>query len=180
MRIISGKWRGKQIIAPSNLPVRPTTDRAKESLFNWLQFRIDLEGINVLDLFSGTGNMSYEFISRGAQSVIAVDQNAACVRFIDKTFKLLQAEGSEVMQMEALAALKAIHSSFDIIFADPPYDFDNYDELVKLVLERKLLNEDGWFILEHSASYDASSIPGFYEMRKYGKVHFSYFSTSNQ
>ncbi|MEX1189334.1 MAG: 16S rRNA (guanine(966)-N(2))-methyltransferase RsmD [Bacteroidia bacterium] len=179
MRIISGKWRGKQIQAPEKLPARPTTDRAKESLFNWLQFRIDFDGISVLELFSGTGNISYEFISRGADLVVAIDENHYCVRFIDKTFKALQADSAEVMQMEVLAALKMMSRDFDIVFADPPYDFQHYDELISLVMGNKLVKEDGWFILEHAAEFNPSSHEGFYETRKYGKVHFSYFSILN-
>lgn len=181
IRIISGKWRGKQIVAPKSLPVRPTTDRAKESLFNWLQFRIDIEGISILDLFSGTGNITYECISRGASYGLAIDADAACTRFIDKTITLLKAEdGFEVLQMDALSALKKMSQKFDIVFADPPYDYQHYDELIDLVFSKNLIKEDGWFILEHAKDYDFKDKPGFVECRKYGKVHFSYFSNTKE
>lgn len=181
IRIISGKWRGKQIVAPKNLPVRPTTDRAKESFFNWLQFRLNLEECSVLDLFSGTGNITYEFISRGASYGLAIDADAACIRFIDKTIRQLNADDAfEVLQMEVLNALKQMNQKFDLIFADPPYDFQQYDELIDLIFSKGLINNKGWFVLEHAKDHDFSGREGFVECRKYGKVHFSYFSDSKE
>jgi 16S rRNA (guanine966-N2)-methyltransferase len=175
MRIISGKWRGKHIQAPESLPVRPTTDRAKESLFNWLNFRIDFEGIYVLDLFAGTGNISYEFISRGAEKVIAVDENVGCARFIKRTFELLKATGSEVLQKEARSAIAKMHLKFDVVFADPPYDYADHETVIRDVFEHGILKEDGWLIMEHPVTFDGSALPGFVETRHYGKVYFSYY-----
>lgn len=175
MRIISGKWRGKQLIAPESLPVRPTTDRAKESLFNWLNFRIDMEGIDVLDLFAGTGNIGYEFLSRGAKRIVAVDENLACVKFMRQTYARLNASSVEVLHLEARKAIQRMHASFDIIFADPPYIYEDHRQIIVDIFEGGLLRPEGWLIIEHPAGFDATDMPGFYEMRKYGKVHFSYF-----
>jgi 16S rRNA (guanine966-N2)-methyltransferase len=180
MRIISGKWRGKQIQAPESLPVRPTTDRAKESLFNWLNFRIDFEGIYVLDLFAGTGNISYEFISRGAEKVVAVDENIACTRFIKRTFDLLKASGSEVLQQEARLAIHRMHLKFDVVFADPPYDYLDHETIIRNVFEKGILKEEAWLIMEHPSTFDGSELPGFVETRHYGKVYFSYFQNISE
>ncbi|MEZ5173062.1 MAG: 16S rRNA (guanine(966)-N(2))-methyltransferase RsmD [Bacteroidia bacterium] len=176
IRIISGKWRGKKIQAPESLPVRPTTDRAKESLFNWLSFRINFEGIKVLDLFAGTGNISYEFISRGAEKVYAVDADARCADFVRKNFKLLKAENSIVRKLNLPAGLTEFAGPFDIIFADPPYNFENYAGLIESVTSGTLMGETSIFIVEHDGSLKPENNPYFMETRKYGKVHFTYFT----
>ncbi|MCL2413239.1 MAG: 16S rRNA (guanine(966)-N(2))-methyltransferase RsmD [Bacteroidales bacterium] len=175
MRIIRGTLKGRRIQAPANLPVRPTTDFAKESLFNVLNNRIDFEELNVLDLFAGIGGISLEFASRGA-SVLAVENNPKCADFIKQAAEKLHVESLRVMQTDAFAYLAKTRQTFDLIFADPPYDLPTIDLLPNLIFEYKLLNPDGIFILEHSEQHDYSALPKFSELRKYGKVHFSFFS----
>lgn len=175
MRIVSGKWRSKRIFAPKNLPTRPTTDFAKESLFNILNNRFDFEAIRVLDLFSGTGNISYEFASRGTVDLTAVDQNRNCIRFITETSESLDA-GMHIVQADALQYVRRASTSFDLIFADPPYDWEHYEDLAKSILDLGLLREGGEAILEHSDQTDLSHLPGFFAHRRYGHVNFSFFS----
>jgi len=175
MRIIRGTLKGRRIQAPSSLPVRPTTDFAKESLFNVLNNRLDFEDLNVLDLFAGIGGISFEFASREA-SVLSVENNPKCADFIKQTAEKLQVENLRVMQTDAFAYLAKTRQTFDLIFADPPYDLPTIDLLPNLIFEYKLLNPDGLFILEHSERHDYSAHPQFSELRKYGKVHFSFFN----
>jgi len=175
MRIVSGKWRSKRITAPKNLPTRPTTDFAKESLFNVLNNRFDFEETRVLDLFSGTGNISYEFASRGTLDLIAVDQNRNCTRFITATSEALDA-GIHVVQADALQYVRRASTSFDLIFADPPYDWERYEDLAKAIIDLGLLREGGEAILEHSDQTDLSHLPGFFAHRRYGHVNFSFFA----
>jgi len=175
MRIISGKWRGKIIQAPENLPVRPTTDMAKESLFNWMSTRIDLEDARVLDLFAGTGNITYELLSRGAGRILSVDKDPGCVKFIKRMSDQLLPGVVEVFQTDARVAIQRSLQPFRLIFADPPYDYPDHERITQEILSLNLLEEDGWFILEHPGSVILSHIPGYYETRHYGKVHFSFF-----
>jgi 16S rRNA (guanine966-N2)-methyltransferase len=175
MRIISGKYRGRQIHTPGNLPVRPTTDFAKESLFNILNNVVDFEDISVLDLFAGTGNISYEFFSRGAVMVTCVELDSKCVAFINKTIHMLNADNLEVIRTDVFHYLKRPYESFDIIFADPPYQMENIKEIPDLIFQSQILKEDGWFILEHSKRQDFSKDPFFDQHRKYGNVNFSFF-----
>ncbi len=175
MRIISGKNRGRQITAPNNLPVRPTTDMAKESLFNILNNYFYFDRVTVLDLFAGTGNLTYEFASREALSVTSVDSYQACTDFIRRTVDKL-GYGSQVSVVKADAFLftQRCRQQFDIIFADPPYDLENIGQIVYNVFNNKLLKPDGWLIIEHSKDHDFSQHPQFYQHRKYGKVNFSF------
>lgn len=175
MRIISGKNRGRHIVAPSNLPVRPTMDMGKESLFNILNNYFYLDNVHALDLFAGTGNISYEFASRGALSVVAVDENVLCTRFIQKTAGQLNYDNITVIRQDAFSFIKSCAKRFNIIFADPPYDLDNIQTLPDLVFENGLLLPDGWFVLEHSVAHDFSQHPKYYDHRKYGKLHFTFF-----
>ena len=175
MRIIGGKFRGKQIHTPGNLPVRPTTDFAKEGLFNVLNNLIDFEDLEVLDLFAGTGSISYEFISRGCKEIVGVDIEHKCTKFIYQTAEALNPGCMSVIRADVFAFLKKPQGQFDLIFADPPYELEKIDELPGLVFEKKLLRTDGYFVLEHSRNYDFSSAPGFYQHRKYGNVNFSLF-----
>ena len=179
IRIISGKWRGKKIAAPNTLPVRPTTDRAKEGLFNWLNFRIDFEGISVLDLFAGTGNIGYEFLSRGADQIVCIDEDKQCVAFMNKVFASLGANHTRAIQARIPDELVKMRRSFDIIFADPPYSYAEYHQLITQVTESELMHQKSWFILEHDGSLEFDTTPCFVETRKYGKVHFTFF-TKNQ
>lgn len=175
MRIISGKNRGRKIVAPESLPVRPTMDMGKESLFNILNNYFFLDNIRALDLFSGTGNIAYEFASRGALSVVAVDENYQCVKFIQKTVDQLQYDNVSVVKQDAIAYIKHCPLKFNIVFADPPYDMDGIEQIPDLVFEKGLLLPDGWLVLEHSEKHDFSAHPKFYDHRRYGKLHFTFF-----
>ena len=177
MRIISGKYKGKRILAPKNLVARPTTDMAKEALFNILNNYYVLDECTVLDLYAGTGNISYEFASRGAVSVISVDQDAKAVSFISKTARQLEFPIRPV-KSEVKKFLKRTTDRFDIIFADPPYNFEEkkFEAIAGLVFERELLREDGILIIEHSKHTDLSNLEHFNESRRYGGSVFSFFS----
>ena len=176
MRIISGSHRGKQLRPPKGLPVRPTTDLAKESLFNILINRIDFEDCSVLDLFAGTGNISLEFASRGARDVVSVELNFKCAEFISKTAREMNFENVFVVKANTFNYLKSVKRSFDLIFADPPYEMKEVNQLPGLVFDHNLLNEDGWFVLEHDTSVSFKNHPCFVEERQYGKVHFTFFT----
>lgn len=175
MRIVSGKWKGKRIVAPKNLPTRPTTDFAKEGLFNILNNRFFFDDLRVLDLFAGTGNIAYEFASRGAGEITCVDQNKGCVRFIGEMADDLGANIQPV-QLDAWLFVQKTTTSYDIVFADPPYDWDKHEALAEALIQKGFLKEGGEAIIEHSADTDLSHLPGFFEHRKYGHVHFSFFS----
>jgi 16S rRNA (guanine(966)-N(2))-methyltransferase RsmD len=176
MRIISGIHKGRRIQAPKNLPIRPTTDMAKEALFNILRNLVHLHGMKVLELFAGSGNMSYEFASRGIGSVVAVDSHMPCLAFINKTAELL-ALPIETIKADAFSFLKNHKGSYDIIFADPPYaiEQDEFLKIVDSVFENNLLNDDGILIIEHSKHTDLSSHNAFDNQRKYGGTVFSFF-----
>jgi len=176
MRIISGKYKGKRLIAPKKLPVRPTTDMAKEALFNILNNRFYFDELKVLDLFSGTGNISFEFASRGTEKITAVDGHQGCVRYISKTAQELDFT-IKTVKSDVYKFLKNTPEKFDLVFADPPYDFDTeqFLNIASLVFERELLLEDGVLIIEHSDQTDLSQHPQFSEERKYGGSIFSFF-----
>ncbi len=183
MRIIGGKNRGRRIITPNNLPVRPTTDLGKESLFNILNNYFHFDRISVLDLFSGTGNITYEFASRDAVSVTAVENNFHCVDFIKKTLQRLNYDNTMVIKDDVFHFLGHCRQKFDVIFADPPYDLPNLEKVVEDVFARYLLNPNGWLIIEHSKAYDFSEHPNFFQHRKYGRLNFSFliaFETQNE
>jgi 16S rRNA (guanine966-N2)-methyltransferase len=175
LRIISGKYKGKHLLPGKSFTARPTTDFAKESLFNILNNRFDFEDIEVLDLFSGTGSISFEFASRGAKKVDSVEQNSKHASFIIKTAQELKFEQLRVYRMNTYQYLKLAKHTFDIVFADPPYDMPGVQEFPELVLAANLLKPDGVFILEHSKGIDFSSNPRFKEHRNYGNVNFSFF-----
>ena len=176
MRIISGKYKGRRISAPKNLPVRPTTDMSKESLFNILNNRFDFEGLKVLDLFSGTGNISYEFASRGAVNVTSIDADFGCVKFIKQTSAEFEFNISAV-KSDVLKFLTTHKSSYDIIFADPPYNMDQkvFEEIVSLVFENELLQLDGMMIIEHSKHTKLNHMMNFSFQKNYGGSVFSFF-----
>jgi 16S rRNA (guanine966-N2)-methyltransferase len=175
MRIIRGSHRGRLIHPPGNLPVRPTTDLAKESLFNILENNFFFQDLSVLDLFAGTGSISYEFASRGSKLVVAVESNVRCSRFITDTAKQLNFNTLRTMRVNAFSFLKQSSQKYDIIFADPPYDMEGIELVPQLVFERLLLAENGWLVVEHSREKDFKEHPGFFEQRRYGKVNFSFF-----
>ena len=178
MRIISGKYKGKRLRAPKNLPVRPTTDMAKEALFNILHNRYALESISVLDLFSGTGNISFEFASRGTAQIISVDKDYRCIKFIASVSKELGLN-IRTFKDDAFKFLEKTTLEFDIIFADPPYDMspDDFSRIVTRVFRHDLLKADGMLIIEHSKHTDLSASVYFIEQRKYGGRVFSFFGT---
>ncbi|MDR1793529.1 MAG: RsmD family RNA methyltransferase [Bacteroidales bacterium] len=176
MRIISGLHRGKKIVAPLSLPVRPTTDFAKESLFNILNNYFYPDKIKVLDLFAGTGNISYEFAARQAISVTAVDNYQPCVNFIKRTAQQLNFENITSIKADAVAFLLSCRQQYNVIFADPPYTYTDYAAIVDAVFEKERLLPDGFLIIEHSAVIDFSQDDKFYQQRNYGKVNFSIFA----
>ena len=176
MRIISGILRGKQIRPPGNFKARPTTDFAKESLFNILIHQYSMEELDVLDLFSGTGSISYEFASRGARSVIAIEMAPLHFKFIQETCRSMQLDQLTVLRADAFRYLRKPIQSFDIIFADPPYDHPGLAELPDLVFSTDILNELGVFILEHPGNHSFTAHSRFQQLRKYGGVNFSFYS----
>lgn len=176
MRIVSGIHKGKKITAPKKLPVRPTTDFAKEALFNILNNQYHFTALKVIDLFSGTGNIAYEFASRGAREIIAVDAHFECVKFINKISMEIDLP-IRTVKSDAFKFLKATGETANIIFADPPYDFgtDLLENMVETTFSRNLLEEGGSLIIEHSKKMDLSHLPHFTEARKYGNSVFSFF-----
>ena len=181
MRIISGKYKGRRISAPKNLPVRPTTDMSKESLFNILNNRFHFEGLKVLDLFSGTGNISYEFGSRGAESITSVDGDFGCVKFIKQTAAEFDFNISAV-KSDVVKFLKSHKSTYDIIFADPPYNMEqkDFEEIVTLIFEKELMAEDGMMIIEHSKYTKMDHMMNFSFQKSYGGSFFSFFEFENE
>ncbi len=176
MRIISGKLKGKRISAPKNLPVRPTTDMAKESLFNILNNLYYFDAVSVIDLFSGTGNIAYEFASKGTQSIYAIDGNFGCVRFIHKTAKELDLP-IYPYKSDVFKFLEKTDLRVDIIFADPPYNLTvpEFLKIVDMVFEKNMLHEEGVLIVEHSKHTNISYHPKFAYSKKYGGSVFSFF-----
>ncbi len=174
MRIISGTHKGKIIKVPKGLPVRPTTDFAKEALFNILANKIDFENTTVLDLFSGTGHISLEFASRGSKSITGVDKNVQCVVFLKSISKELNFDINAIKD-DVFDFLKKNKLKFDLIFADPPYDLENISSINELIFTNDLLNEKGILIIEHGPKTNLESCAGFTRHRKYGNVNFSFF-----
>jgi len=176
MRIISGKHKGKRILAPKKLPVRPTTDMAKEALFNILNNNYHFQDISFIDLFAGTGNISFEFASRGTRELVAVDANYGCVKFIDKVSNELDL-GISTIKSDVFSFLGKSKLKSDIIFADPPYDLSDEDfaRIPELIFKNNLLNEGGVLIIEHSKHTDLSHLEHFTNLRRYGGSVFSFF-----
>ncbi len=176
MRIISGLYKGRRITAPKKLPVRPTTDMAKEALFNILNNRFYFDSISVLDLCAGTGNISYEFASRGTENITALDTDFGCIKFINdtaETFEMI----INTIKGDMFDFLKRSTQKHDIIFADPPYAFDNeaFSEIPNLVFQNQLLETDGLLIIEHSKHTDLSTLQYFSFQKSYGGNCFSFF-----
>ena len=176
MRIISGTHKGKRLTAPKNLPVRPTTDFAKEGLFNILHHRLDMHESTVLDLFSGTGNIAYECASRGAERVTAVDGHYGCVKFISETADQLDFD-IVAIKSDVFKYLSKTKEQFSFIFADPPYNFEleQLSNIVQIIFENNLLKEEGFLIIEHTKHTDLSTVPHYEESRRYGGSVFSFF-----
>ena len=174
MRIINGTHQGRVIKVPKDLPVRPTTDFAKEGLFNILNNKIDYDETKVLDLFSGTGHISLEFASRGSKDILSVDQNSKCVGFLKATSKELKFD-IDAIKSDVFDFLKKCNQKFDMIFADPPYELENIPMIHLLVFEKQILNENGWLIIEHGPRTNLEALSGFVQKRSYGNVNFSFF-----
>ena len=175
MRIISGRYKGRTIDPPRNLRARPTTDFAKENLFNVLTNLVDFDSCDVLDLFAGTGSISYEFASRGAQSVTSVEINTVHADFIRSTARKLGIGTLYVAKANVFLYLKSCTKQFDIIFSDAPYDLEGSESVIEQVFAGDLLREDGLLIFEHSKAKDFSTHPHFWQLRNYGSVQFSFF-----
>lgn len=177
MRIVAGKFKSRRLIAPNNLPVRPTTDMAKEALFNILNNSYYFEDLTVLDLFAGIGSISFEFASRGCNHVTSVDEHYGCINFLEKTSKELDIDLNTI-KSDVFTFLQRSSQTYDIIFADPPYDMEieKFLELLDLIFNGGLLKEDGALIIEHGKQTDLSEHPRFERARKYGSNVFSFFN----
>jgi 16S rRNA (guanine(966)-N(2))-methyltransferase RsmD len=176
MRIISGQYKGRLLPAvPRMFKARPTTDFAKENLFNILENSVDIASIKVLDLFAGTGGISYEFASRGCKHIDTVEIEPLHYTYIKKTSEILGFNQIHVVRNDVFRFLKFCHESYDIIFADPPYSNNKIELIPKMVFDNDLLTKDGYLILEHSAANSFSETKGFEQRRSYGSVNFSFF-----
>ena len=176
MRIISGKYGGRRINPPSNMPhTRPTTDVAKEGLFNILQTRVQLDGANTLDLFGGTGCISYELASRGATQLTIVEKDNQMLEFIKSNIENLKIENTQLVRMDVFQYLNSCSQQYDIIFAGPPYALNTIDDLPRIIVERKLISSEGYFILEHTPRNNYENFAGFSFQRNYGATVFSFF-----
>jgi len=177
MRIISGQFKGRRIHPPASLPVRPTTDYAKEGLFNVLNNLIDYTETDVLDLFSGTGNIAFEFASRGSPSVLAIDIERRCVDFVNQTAEKFGMGMIRAIRMNVLVLLKKrAWEQKDVVFADPPFGMEGIEHLPHLIRLSGIVKPTGIYILEHSEKYDFRKDPSFNQLREYGKVHFTIFN----
>ena len=188
MRIITGKYKGRHFDIPRSFKARPTTDFAKENIFNVLIQYVDLDGASALDLFSGTGSISMELLSRGCQQVVSVELDRDHHRFIQECLKKLLSPSSSLLPSptclpirgDVFRFLKSCRQQFDLIFADPPYALKELPTLPNLIFSKGLLKEDGIFILEHGKDYDFSQHPHFSEHRHYGSVNFSIFTAAEK
>jgi 16S rRNA (guanine966-N2)-methyltransferase len=178
MRIIGGSLKGLRLNPPKNLPVRPTTDMAKEALFNILLNQIEFVDIKVLDLFSGTGNISMEFASRGAAEVISVDRSIHCVNYLKDASRQHKLDTIKVYKEDVFKYLQIETDQYDLVFADPPYDLNRIPDLPKIVFEKNLLKPGGLLIVEHQSMQNLSQHPNFVEQRKYGHSSFSFFKAN--
>ncbi len=175
MRVISGKYKGKRFSPPKKFPSRPTTDMAKEALFSILDAKVYFENLDILDLFSGTGNISLEFLSRGVGKVISVDSHFVSWKFQQKTADSLNEPSWQVLKQDAFTYLENTNQQFDIIFADPPYGFADLEKIPAMVFEKNILVDDGMLIVEHSSRTSLKGVPHFKKSRDYGGVSFSFF-----
>jgi len=176
MRIISGELGGRRISPPANMPhTRPTTDIAKEGLFNIIQNNLDIEGLKTLDLFGGTGSISYELASRGASNLTIIEKDPSMHAFIQKTAASLKIENIQIIRMDVFKYIQQCTDTFDFIFAGPPYALTTIDQLPVRVFEKNLLNPGGWFVLEHTPRNDYTKFARYTTQRNYGTTIFSIF-----
>ena len=175
MRIITGLYKGRHFEIPRSFKARPTTDFAKENIFNVINGYVDLEGMTALDLFSGTGSISLELLSRGCSSVVSVEADRDHARFISQCMKKLGTDANILIRGDVFRFLKSCHQQFDFIFADPPYALEQLPTIPALIFEYNLLKDDGLLVFEHGKQYDFSDNPHFFDHRSYGSVNFSLF-----
>ncbi len=175
MRIIGGKYKSRRFSLPKNFKARPTTDFARENLFNILNNTLDWENTNALDLFSGTGSIAFELISRGCAHVTSIEKDFNHYNFICSVKEKLSADNLWAFKTDAFRYLKSNHEKFDFIFADPPYNLSDIDKIPELIFNKALLNPEGLFILEHDKSHDFSKHRHFVKQKTYGSVNFSFF-----
>ncbi|SEL86768.1 RsmD family RNA methyltransferase [Parapedobacter koreensis] len=175
MRIIGGSHGGLRLNPPSILPVRPTTDMAKEALFNVLENRIDFDGIAALDLFSGTGNIAFELASRGAASVMAVDIHFKCVQYINTTAQKLNLTAIKALKADVLKFIPTCKDQFDLVFIDPPYELPQLPQLPSRIFAAGMLKPGGWLVLEHATARKIEAQVHLVETRKYGYSSFSFY-----
>ncbi len=180
MRIISGKYKRRRFDVPKNIKARPTTDFARENLFNVLNNIIDFEDIKALDLFAGTGAISFELLSRGVDMVVSVEKHPTQYYFIKKVAQELKDDNIVPIKGDVFRYIQSSREKFDFIFADPPYDLPNLEEIPGLILKHGLLKKDGLLIVEHSKKNDFSDMPEFDELRTYGSVNFSFFTIKDE
>ena len=182
MRIISGKFKGRKFFPPADKwPTRPTTDFAKEGLFNILTNHFDFEDIEVLDLFGGTGNHTYEFVSRGCNSVTYVDKHPPAVKFVKEAAKILDIEQNIfINQGDVFMFIDRCKKQFDYIFAGPPYGLPALDSIPDKIFAQNLLRGEGWFVLEHNPNHNFTNHPNFFDVRNYGKTIFTFFKNRSE
>lgn len=179
MRIVGGEFKGRQFHPGKSFRSRPTTDFSKESLFNILENHIDWQETSALDLFAGTGSISFELVSRGCRHVTAVENDFVHCRFIRETAVTLGISNLSLIQGEVFRFLTGNKSHFDLVFADPPYTMKGFETVPLKILGSGILNQGGLFILEHSKDHQFSHLPDFTELRRYGSVHFSFFTRNS-
>jgi 16S rRNA (guanine(966)-N(2))-methyltransferase RsmD len=175
MRIVGGTLKGRIIKPARTFKARPTTDFAKENLFNILENRINWGQTHALDLFSGTGSISYELISRGCKNVTAIEQNYRHYKFINDNAAHLQITNLTVIRADVFRCIHKFNEEFNLVFADPPFDLEKFASIPSIILSSGIIAPDGLFILEHNKSYNFCDIPEFTEIRSYGSVNFSFF-----
>ena len=180
MRIVAGELGGRRISPPANMPyTRPTTDIAKEGLFNVIENNLEIEELKTLDLFGGTGSISYELASRGAKDLTIVEKDEQMYSFIKKTINDLKINNARVIKTDVFRFIDQCIDKFDFIFAGPPYALKNIDDLPRLIFEKNLVNPSGWFILEHTPRNDYKKFPTYKAERKYGTTIFSIFTNKS-
>ncbi len=175
MRVITGKYKGRRFDVPRTFKARPTTDFAKENIFNVIRAYVDFEDCRALDLFAGTGSISLEMLSRGAKSVVSVEMDRSHASFISACLKKLAIDNDVLICGDVFRYLNSCRQQYDLVFADPPYALEKLTSIPDIIFEKNLLTEDGIFVLEHGAANDFSQHPHFVEHRAYGSVNFSVF-----
>lgn len=178
MRIIGGALKGTRFEPPKNIPTRPTTDFAKEGLFNTIHNSFNFDNIKVLDLFGGTGSISYEFSSRGCTDITTVEIFPKCADFIRKTASQYQMKGLNVLKMDVFDYIRSSNAKYDLIFAGPPYPLPNLNTIPDLIFKYDLVEGEGWFILEHNPNHNFEQHPHFYKSKNYGTTIFSIFTNA--